>query len=63
MDETELFELLENIRLEKGMNITDFAMLLNMSHETYYKCKRGEPPKIFIACSKLINFLKEEHRL
>lgn len=62
MTEQELFDLLEQIRLEQGLNIADFAASLGMSHETYYKCKRGEPPKLFITCVKLFNFL-EEHKL
>lgn len=61
MTEQELFNLLEQIRLEQGLNITDFAAQLGISHETYYKCKRGEPPKLFTTCVKLMNFLKEEN--
>lgn len=62
MTEQELFNLLEQIRLQQGLNISDFAASLGMSHETYYKCKRGEFPKLFSTCTKLFNFL-EEHKL
>ena len=63
MTDTELLNTFERIRLEKGLNVTDFATLLGVSYDTYYRWKRGEHPKTMTAVLKMLNFCKEENIL
>lgn len=56
---TDLLNKLEEIRLSRNLNITDFAALLGISHDTYYRWKKGETPKAMATFVKIYNFCKE----
>ena len=60
MTSLELLEKLEQARLNRGLNITEFAALLGISYDTYYKWKRGETPKTIAAIIKTFNLCIEE---
>jgi DNA-binding XRE family transcriptional regulator len=63
MTQEELLDHLERTRLECGLNVTDFAASLGMSYETYYRWKRGKPPKTILTCLDIINFCREKNLL
>ena len=60
---TDLLNKLEEIRLNRDLNISDFAALLGMSHDTYYRWKKGETPKAMITFVKIYNLCKEANVL
>ena len=55
----DLLNRLEEIRFSRDLNISDFAALLGISHDTYYRWKKGETPKAMTTFVKLYNFCKE----
>lgn len=56
---TDLLNKLEEIRFSRDLNISDFAALLGISHDTYYRWKKGETPKAMATFVKIYNFCKE----
>lgn len=56
---TDLLSKLEEIRFSRDLNISDFAALLGISHDTYYRWKKGETPKAMTTFVKIYNFCKE----
>ena len=60
---TDLLSKLEEIRFSRDLNISDFAALLGISHDTYYRWKKGETPKAMVTFVKIYNFCKEENIL
>lgn len=56
---TDLLNRLEEIRFSRDLNISDFAALLGISHDTYYRWKKGETPKAMTTFVKIYNFCKE----
>ena len=60
---TDLLNRLEEIRFSHDLNISDFAALLGISHDTYYRWKKGETPKAIATFVKIYNFCKEENIL
>lgn len=60
---TDLLNKLEEIRFSRDLNISDFAALLGISHDTYYRWKKGETPKAIATFVRVYNFCKEEHIL
>lgn len=60
---TDLLSKLEEIRFSRDLNISDFAALLGISHDTYYRWKKGETPKAMATFVKIYNFCKEENIL
>lgn len=56
---TDLLNKLEKIRFSRDLNISDFAALLGISHDTYYRWKKGETPKAMTTFVKIYNFCKE----
>ena len=56
---TNLLNKLEEIRFSRDLNISDFAALLGISHDTYYRWKKGETPKAMTTFVKIYNFCKE----
>ena len=59
----DLLNRLEEIRFRRDLNISDFAALLGISHDTYYRWKKGETPKAMATFVKIYNFCKEENIL
>ena len=59
----DLLNRLEEIRFSRDLNISDFAALLGISHDTYYRWKKGETPKAMATFVKIYNFCKEENIL
>lgn len=59
----DLLNKLEEIRFSRDLNISDFAALLGISHDTYYRWKKGETPKAMATFVKIYNFCKEENIL
>ena len=55
----DLLNKLEEIRFSRDLNISDFAALLGISHDTYYRWKKGETPKAMTTFVKIYNFCKE----
>ena len=55
----DLLNRLEEIRFSRDLNISDFAALLGISHDTYYRWKKGETPKAMTTFVKIYNFCKE----
>jgi transcriptional regulator with XRE-family HTH domain len=60
---TDLLNKLEEIRFSRDLNISDFAALLGISHDTYYRWKKGETPKAMATFVRIYNFCKEENIL
>ena len=60
---TDLLNRLEEIRFSRDLNISDFAALLGISHDTYYRWKKGETPKAMTTFVKIYNFCKEAYVL
>lgn len=60
---SDLLNKLEEIRFSRDLNISDFAALLGISHDTYYRWKKGETPKAMATFVKIYNFCKEENIL
>lgn len=56
---SDLLNKLEKIRFNRDLNISDFAALLGISHDTYYRWKKGETPKAMATFVKIYNFCKE----
>ena len=63
MTNEQLLNLLEQARLNKGLSIVEFATLLGISYDTYYRWKRGEQPTTRATFLTMINFCKEEQLL
>lgn len=63
MTNEQFLTLLEQARLNKGLSIVEFAALLGISYDTYYRWKRGEQPKTIATFLTIINFCQEEHLL
>lgn len=57
---TDLLNKLETIRFSLDLNITDFAALLGISHDTYYRWKNGKTPKAMTTFIRIYNFCKEK---
>lgn len=60
---TDLLNKLEEMRFSRDLNISDFAALLGISHDTYYRWKKGETPKAMTTFVRIYNFCKEENIL
>lgn len=60
---SDLLNKLEEIRFSRDLNISDFAALLGISHDTYYRWKKGETPKAMATFVRIYNFCKEENIL
>jgi DNA-binding XRE family transcriptional regulator len=60
MTTTELLNKLEEKRISLDLNITDFAAQLGISHDTYYRWKKGDVPKVAEIFVKIYNFCKEK---
>lgn len=56
---TDLLNKLEEVRFSRDLNISDFAALLGISHDTYYRWKKGETPKAMTTFVRIYNFCKE----
>lgn len=63
MTSEELLIKLEQARLARGLNVTDFSSILGISYQSYYDWKNGKIPKTIKTFISFLNFCKEENLL